>query len=332
MAGLLRDQSLNLSRNLMKKTLCLYGVGVAARPNELIELALTYKFDGLEVDMEDMLARAESVNKQFAVQYLTSASSLGVASFRLPMALSADDSKFEKSVQKLPLILDLAKTVGADCCYVVIDPASSDHSFHENFELHRKRLATLAATLAGQSIRLGLALNAVPAAREGKDYQFVRKAEEILALVRAVGADNVGLMLETWNWQLGEGGMDQLAELSPDRITEVRLADLPLDYNAETIGAHQRAMPGAGLDSICLELVRSLHRRGFAGPVSIAARPTTGQRLRIETLVERLSRALDQLLADAGVIELAAEVIESPPPAAESANGAPEQAEKVAAN
>ena len=45
----------------MYKNLCTDGLGVSIRQNELIELALTYGYKGIEIDMEDMVGRAEKM-------------------------------------------------------------------------------------------------------------------------------------------------------------------------------------------------------------------------------------------------------------------------------
>ena len=50
----------------MFKNLVGEGLGVSGRQNEMIELALTYGFHGLDVDMNDMVGRAVEVSQQFA--------------------------------------------------------------------------------------------------------------------------------------------------------------------------------------------------------------------------------------------------------------------------
>ena len=40
---------------MLYKFICTDGLGFSTRQNELIELALTYEFKGIEIDMADML-------------------------------------------------------------------------------------------------------------------------------------------------------------------------------------------------------------------------------------------------------------------------------------
>lgn len=43
----------------MYKSLCTDGLGMSIRQNELIEFALTFGYKGIEIDMEDMVGRAD---------------------------------------------------------------------------------------------------------------------------------------------------------------------------------------------------------------------------------------------------------------------------------
>ena len=54
----------------MEKILNTKGLGVSGRQNELIELALTFKFNSVEVDMNDLIGRHDTMGKEFACQFL----------------------------------------------------------------------------------------------------------------------------------------------------------------------------------------------------------------------------------------------------------------------
>ena len=46
-------------------------LGINGRQSELIELALTYGFTGMDVDMHEMLRRAQRTNVEDAAKYLS---------------------------------------------------------------------------------------------------------------------------------------------------------------------------------------------------------------------------------------------------------------------
>ena len=74
----------------MYKNLNAESLGITARQNELIELALTYKFRGLDIDTQSFLRQVESRGKEHAVRFLQSAH-IRVGGFDLPVRWLADD-------------------------------------------------------------------------------------------------------------------------------------------------------------------------------------------------------------------------------------------------
>ena len=187
----------------MEKILNTDGLGVSGRQNELIELALTYKFNSVEVDMNDLIGRHDTMGKEFACQFLQSAK-INIGTFALPVCLDASDADFTEQCKHLDTIFSLCETLGGQRCHVKI-VTSSDEAFQANFERHRARLSDLGDKFAANNMKLGLALT-LPTG-EQKANKFIQSAEELMTLVKTVGHDAVGLFLDTWSWQAAGGGM-----------------------------------------------------------------------------------------------------------------------------
>ena len=177
----------------MEKILNAQGLGVAGRQNELIELALTYKFKGVEVDMEDLVGRHDAMGKGFACQFLQSAK-IELGTFRLPVSIGAAENDYAKFESNIATIVSLCEALHGNRCYVLIE-TSSDTKFEENLELHRIRLHSLGQTLAQNQIQLGLALQ--PVGAHEKEHAFVQTADQMLSLIETVNQPNVGLALDT---------------------------------------------------------------------------------------------------------------------------------------
>lgn len=285
----------------MIQNLCMHGLPFAARQNEMIEMALTFKFTGMEVDLDEMGRRADAMGQDFATQFVNSAN-IEVSSFRLPTDLGADDEAYAASKEWLDKLCTIAEAIDAKRCYAVISPGSDRLAFQENFELQRTRITEISERLAKSNIKLGLALNAVPSERAKYEYQFVCKAEELIALVKSV--DNVGLALDTWNWQLGDGAMDQISELGVDQIVDVRLADLP--DNAEP-GMNDRVAPGEG-SKFAVDLVKYLNEGGYKESLSVVASfSDTNDRSRGVKTVDKIRKSLNAVLGAAGLSDLVPE-------------------------
>ena len=294
----------------MEKILNCNGLGVSGRQNEMIELALTHKFDAVEIDMTDLLGRHEALGKEFACQFLQSAK-MKIGTFRLPVDLDADDATYNEQLSKIDTVLELAEELNGTCCYVRIAPTHAELSFQENFDRHSTRLAELAPKFAAKSIKIGLALQAA-ADQKKHDKKFVQTTEELLTLARTIGQPNVGICLDTWNWVVGDGAKDQLSELKADQITEVRLADVPAEVDTTTIKQNQLALAGEVEGSIVPEVLKHLSTISYEGPICVlTASSMLGGRSK-NAVVGGIAKQLNRLLIEAGLIEGELEVEEEP--------------------
>lgn len=264
----------------MFKILNTRGLGVGGKQNELIELALTFGFNGVEVDMVDLVGRHDAMGKEFACQFLKAAKSpasegdaasggkhLTIGTFRLPIELSGTDEQYAASIAKNETIIDLATELGAERCYIEIAPNCEHFSFQECFEKHQTRLQALAEQFAASGIKLGLALQTSKAEPADGTFKFVQTAEELLTLVKSVGQPNVGVCVDTWEWTLGGGTVEQLAF---DQVTEVRFADVSAEADKAAIKQSDRtALPGDQADSVCSKIAQAVVASGL--PVAISA-------------------------------------------------------------
>ena len=252
----------------MYKVLNSKGLGVAGRQNELIELALTHGFQGVEIDMTDLVGRHDALGKEFACQFLQSAK-MDIGTFDLPINFGGTDAEFVASCEKLETIMDLASTLNAKRCRVRIEPNSDDTSFQENMERHRERIEDIGARFEQHGIRVGLYLQASSAVEADGNYKFIQTAEEILTLVKAIGHANVGLSLDTWEWVVGGGAMDQISDLDLSLLTEVLLSDVGAEATPGSYTAADRVLPCTGGDPFSLKLCEFLKTKGFDGAISM---------------------------------------------------------------
>lgn len=282
----------------MYKILNSRGLGVAGKQNELIELALTHGFNGVEVDMVDLLGRHDTLGKQFACQFLQSAK-IDLGTFRLPIELGAPDEEYAASVSKLDTILDLATTLNAKCCYVEILPNNGHFAFQDNFQKHQTRLQDLSEKFANSSVKIGLALKTSAAKPADDDFKFIQTGDELLTLVKAVAQDNVGLCLDSWEWVVSGGTIESLTAAGiADLVTELRLADVAEGADLSTIKSSDRtALPGDTADSFTVKLCKAIFESGKAIPISVSTDLSTFADGARDAIVGKLSKQLDLLVA-----------------------------------
>ncbi len=284
------------------------GLGASGRQNEMIELALTHNFDGIEVDMVDLLGRHDTMGKEFACQFLQSAK-IDMGTFELPIDISADDATYKSQTEKIDTILDLANTLGAKRCYLPIKTSHASLAFQENFDQHRTRLVELGDRFGAKDVKIGLLLQASKPGKE--EHKFIQQAEELLTLIRTVGNPNVGLCLNTWEWAIGKGAMDQIAELDLSLITEVRLADLSADADITAIKSSDRELAGESKESFSLKVMQHLVANNFPGSVAIATdagmfkgaarnRIVGNMRTRLQNMIEGVDFHAVEVVEDEG--------------------------------
>lgn len=294
----------------MYKVLNSGGLGVGGKQNELIELALTYGFNGVEVDMADLVGRHDALGKQFAIQFLQSAK-IDMGTFKLPVAISGTDEQFNDSIAQLDTILDLATTLNARSCYLEIEPNNEHYAFQECFEKHQTRIQQLAEKFESTSIKIGLALNSSNAKPADGNFKFIQTADEILPLVKGVGRPNVGLCLDAWEWAVGGGTVEQLSNSGiATLVTEVKLADVCPNANREEIKRSDRTLlPGSEEGSFSVELCKAILASGADLPFSVSTDLSSFASGPRGDVVNSLSKQLDLLMTgqDPAAIAKAAE-------------------------
>ncbi len=278
----------------MYKFLCTDGMGVSMRQNELIEMALTFDFQGIEIDMADMVGRAESMGMPFATQFVNSAD-VEIATYRLPIDLRADDETFEKELAKLDRVCELSEAINARQCYASLASTHPSLKYQENFEKHRARIAELGEKLQSAGVRLGVQMTAI--AGPGGEMQFIHKPEELVALVKAINHTNVGVVVDTWHWHLAGTDAEMIRQQDPDRLFEVRLADPPQGATPEKVDRSKRLEPGTHPRSIAQETLDWLKEINFENPVALSAHIPRTPGNAGDLLWQRIGKALEQMIA-----------------------------------
>ncbi|MDP7016161.1 MAG: sugar phosphate isomerase/epimerase [Pirellulaceae bacterium] len=307
-------------------------LGVSGRQSELIELALTFGFRSMDFDVIDLHKRAQSQSLDMALRFITSAK-VRIGDFALPISVTGDDGAFAAQLTELKSICETAQAGSASRCYYALPPASDELPYHENFELHRSRVGQIGDVLGEYEIRLGLGIQAAPAHRREAAFQFVHQAEDLLAFIKAVGNSNVGLFLDTWNWRVGGGSVEQLRELSGDQVVSVRFADISPEVDLGAIDDTQRCLPSeddvANNEAIAAWLVEA----EFEGSITIYPSPGQFSGLTRDRIVEQTSNMLERCLQSAGFVKPKPETEEAEPAegaATEAATDATESATDAA--
>jgi sugar phosphate isomerase/epimerase len=122
-----------------------------------------------------------------------------------------------------------------------------------------------------------------------------------LTLLRTTDNENVGLALDTWNWKVGGGGHDQLAELRGEQVVTLCIADVPLDADLSKITSSDRLLPTEESIPEYASLVADLAKRGYDGPITILPHARQLASLNRDASVEKCAKIMDQIWTQAGL-------------------------------
>jgi sugar phosphate isomerase/epimerase len=257
----------------MFRNLSTIGLPLSGRPSELIELALSFGFDAMDIDIIDFQQQADVYGVAHARRLMVSAR-LKSGVFHLPVDLDAPENEFGQALAALPPRLELAAAAECSRAVATVAPATDEHAFKDFFELHRTRLQTIGDLLAPHGIMLGLAIVPEASAREGREHGFIHTHEALLGLV-AVAHPSVGAVIDAWALHVAGESPAVIGNVPAGRIVEVRVSDAPRDVAAAALAHDQRLIPGETGAIDCAAVLRAARDAGFDGPVTPWADRTT---------------------------------------------------------
>lgn len=284
----------------MFKNLNAEALGISARSSELIELALSFGFRGLDLDLFDFADRAKTSGLAHARRLFDSAK-LSLSQFQLPVDLSANDADFAKELARLEELAPVAEQAGAKRALTIVRPTSDALSYHQNFERHRQRLANLGELLAKHAIQLAVGFNAAADGPVEGEYEFIRDPTALLLLLDLVGQDNVGMLVDIWQLHAAGASMAALPRLKGDRVVSVFVADAPADVPPESLTSTARLLPNeTGVIDTAAALT-TLKAFEYKGPVTVVPHRGRFEKLSRDAIIRKTTESLDTVWKAAGV-------------------------------
>src|SRR6187549_3062592 len=112
----------------MYKNLSPSALGIFGRQSELLEIALTHRFAGLEIDIQEVIRRAQSTSVAQACRYLCSAR-LKISGFELPIRWQGEEKDFKSDLAQVGPLLEVCTQLNADRCFTTIRPTCDQRPF-----------------------------------------------------------------------------------------------------------------------------------------------------------------------------------------------------------
>jgi len=285
----------------MFKNLSPSALGISGHQSEIIELALTFGFGGMDLVVADFATRARIHGMDYARRLIDSAK-IRLGTFELPLAWDTDDERFAKDMKRLPEYAQAAAGVGCTRCVATLSPAGDKRPYHENFEFHRKRFKEICQVLQPAGIWFGVGFQAGEYLRRDAAFQFIHDFDALTLLLNMVDAPNMGLLLDVWDLVVGGGSVETIRNLPLGQIVAVQIAEIPADSHTEDLDENSRLLPDAENGKINIPgVLRILAEFGYTGPVTVKPSRSVLQTRRRDLVVKRVGESLDNVWREAGL-------------------------------
>lgn len=285
----------------MFKNLNAKALGLSASQSETIELALSFGFRGIDLDMVEFAEEVKTYGLPKARRLLDSGK-LQVGTFPLPIDWQRDGGDFSGELKELSELASLAATVGAKRAVTIVEPASDERPYHENFAFCGERLSEVGRALAEHGLKLGVGFDAADSARQGKSFEFVHDLDALVVLLSTVGANNVGLWLDIWQVWASGAALDEAAQkLKPAKVIAVSLSDAAEEGAADQHNPDSRRLPGetGAIDSVAM--LAALAELDYDGPVTPLPGRNRISGMRRDQIVKLAGEKLDAVWKAAGL-------------------------------
>ena len=277
---------------LVCRSLC-----IEATQREAIVLAQRHGFDSVEARADELARLSDDELARLLEEMGAQGLRFGLAG--LPIDLRRDAQRFAEGMRDLPRFAAVLQRCGVTRLGFSIVPAHDELTYAANFQQHVERVGAAARVLGDCGVRVGLEYCGTHTLRAGKRHAFIHTLPQLRELIAALGAPNVGLVLDSWHWWMSGSPAAELASLRREEIVAVDLNDAPVGIAPELLRDRQRELPGAtGVIGIG-PFLGTLRRLGYDGPVRAEPFEFPGFQDGTEAVCARASGALRGVLSEA---------------------------------
>ena len=275
-------------------------IGIRLPIEQCIGLAKASAFEGIDISIGEVVRIAHQRGIDY-IKQLFKRAGLRVGGWEWFNGLERDESTYQEAIRALPEQAKMAKEIGATRVRNWILPFSDEFGFKDNFELHVKRYRTAAKLLKDQDLRLALEFVGTKTMRANHKYEFIWTMGQLVQLIDAIGAGNIGILLDSWHWYTSGGTVDELNRLTNDLVLYVHVNDAPTGVQVDEQDDNTRLLPGmTGVIKI-VEFLTSLRTIGYDGPVTPEPLNKEWDATPSDVAAMRASDAMDKIWKQAGL-------------------------------
>ena len=242
-------------------------LGIQAPLKESIKLAGDAGFDGVDINIEEVLGIADRAGLDDICSWF-SEYELKPGGWGLPVEWREDEEIFRAGLKRLPGLARMGEALNCFRVTTWVLPYSDERPYKEQFDHLTGRFRRIAEILQDHGSNLALEFLGPRTLRTGHRYEFIHTMDGMLELCEAVGTGNVGLLLDAWHWYTSHGTRDDLKRLNPNQIVYVHVNDAPRGIPIDEQIDRVRCLPGATHIIDLVGFLAILIEIGYDGPVT----------------------------------------------------------------
>jgi sugar phosphate isomerase/epimerase len=240
-------------------------IGFHASFPESLELAAKHGFEGLDPDSGYLASLNDDALHRLLDDLKKRNLKFGAAG--LPVEFRKDSDTFNSDLKKLPAAAVVLQQAGIWRVNTWIMPCSDDLTYLQNFRQHADRLRLCAQILADHGQKLGLEYVSPRTLWRSQKQPFIHTMSEMKELLVAIGADNLGIQLDSWHWFNAQETQQDLLTLRGQDVITVDLNDAPTGLTFDQYRDDHRELPAATGVIPVKQFLDALLQIGYDGPI-----------------------------------------------------------------
>ncbi|GAA1485566.1 sugar phosphate isomerase/epimerase family protein [Brachybacterium fresconis] len=261
-----------------------------------IDLAAKHGFGGVDPDPDHFRSLGSTgAVAEHAAEVRERGLQWGMAG--LPVPLDAPAGEFREALVDLPAALELLRAAGVTRVGTWIRPMHDQRDHRQNWRLHVGRLSLVAELLADAGLRLGLEYIGPKTLWSTERYPFIHGLREARELIADSGADNVGLILDSYHWYTAGESAEDLAGLTDADIVSVDINDARDDRERDEQWDLDRRLPYATGVIDLAGFMGAVHAAGYTGPVKVEPFMKELADQPVDDVLSDISQRLDRAVA-----------------------------------
>jgi sugar phosphate isomerase/epimerase len=240
-------------------------IGFRASFPESVNLAAKYGFEGVDPSVEYFSKLSDDELSRTLDDLKGKGLKLGDAG--LPVEFRKDEATFSEDLKKLPDAAKALQRAGVERVSTYILSFNDDLTYLQNFRQHAVRLRECARVLGDHGQRLGLEYVGPRTSWRSLRHPFVHTMSEIKELMVAIGANNLGVQLDSYHWYNAEETGADVETLRNRDVVTVDLNDAPAGLSRDELMDLSRELPAATGVIPVRNFLAALVRIGYDGPV-----------------------------------------------------------------